>query len=463
MMDILTAPFRLVAGALSGLVGLVGRRPGSCLLGGIVCVALLAGVGLAFTFEGLPVTSIQLGWRGVGQIVQYNARTQRREVALNTLDEPQPEIEASGELSAKAYENVKVLGDVDSNEFLRLMAAYATWIAPTEGCAYCHSAVNMAEDSVYTKTVARRMTQMVRYINANWGEHVGKTGVTCNTCHRGHGVPVNNWFIRTPGAASHGSAETNSGMDLAAPTAGGSALPSDAFTPFLLSAAQIRVQSPTALPTGDRQSIPQAEWTYSLMVHFADSLGVSCNFCHNTRAFGDWSQSTPNRVTAWHGIRMVRDLNNAFMVPLTGVFPAGRLGPSGDVAKINCATCHQGAYKPFYGASELQSYPELKGPAPDRQASLDPASPGSAVTDADPTDAASLDGAPPGLAAPGPASDAPSDRADLVLPDSARSSIAEQIAAASGPRMSFEAQPASPTQEASAGGVAAQAEAEARP
>ena len=85
------------------------------------------------------------------------------------------------------------------------------------------------------------------------------------------------------------------------------------------------------------------------------------------------------------------------------------------------------------------------------------------MTDADPTDAASLDGAPPGLAAPGPASDAPSDRADLVLPDSARSSIAEQIAAASGPRMSFEAQPASPTQEASAGGVAAQAEAEARP
>jgi mono/diheme cytochrome c family protein len=26
----------------------------------------------------------------------------------------------------------------------------------------------------------------------------------------------------------------------------------------------------------------------------------------------------------------------------------------GDVAKVNCATCHQGAYKPLYGASMLK-------------------------------------------------------------------------------------------------------------
>ncbi len=436
MTGILTAPFRLVAACLAGLVGLVGRRPGACLLAGGACVALLACVGLAFTFEGLPVTSIQLGYRGVGQIVQYNARTQRSEVALNTLDEPQPEIEASGEPSSKAYENVKVLGDVDSNEFLRLMAAYATWIAPTEGCAYCHSAVNMAEDSVYTKTVARRMTQMVRYINANWGAHVGKTGVTCNTCHRGHGVPVNNWFIRPPRAGSHGVA-SDTGMDVAAPTAGQSSLPGDAFTPFLLNAAQIRVQGTDALPNGDRQSIPQTDWTYSLMVHFADSLGVSCNFCHNTRAFGDWTQSTPNRVTAWHGIKMVRDLNNTFMVPLTGVFPAGRLGPTGDVAKINCATCHQGAYKPFYGASEVQSYPELKGPSPDQQASLPQHD----------MHQASL-----------PGEDAP-----FVLTEDSRGSIAGQIAAASGPRMSLEPQPSPSVKQASARPIAARVADEARP
>ena len=98
---------------------------------------------------------------------------------------------------------------------------------------------------------------------------------------------------------------------------------------------------PTALPTGNRQSIKQTEWTYSLMVHMSESLGVNCTFCHNSREFGDWAQSPLQRTTAFHGIRMARDLNNAYLVPLTGSFPAERLGPTGDVAKVSCATCHQ--------------------------------------------------------------------------------------------------------------------------
>ncbi len=70
-------------------------------------------------------------------------------------------------------------------------------------------------------------------------------------------------------------------------------------------------------------------------------------------------------MTAWYGIRMARDINNNYMVPITNVFPAHRLGPEGDVAKANCATCHQGAYKPLYGVSMLKDYPFLTGtPAP---------------------------------------------------------------------------------------------------
>jgi photosynthetic reaction center cytochrome c subunit len=72
--------------------------------------------------------------------------------------------------------------------------------------------------------------------------------------------------------------------------------------------------------------------------------------------------STPQRVTAWYGIRMVRDLNNNVMVPLTSQLPPERLGPSGDVPKIYCATCHQGSNKPLYGAPMLQYYPELVNP-----------------------------------------------------------------------------------------------------
>ena len=31
----------------------------------------------------------------------------------------------------------------------------------------------------------------------------------------------------------------------------------------------------------------------------------------------------------------------------------------GDVAKVNCATCHQGAWKPLYGAQMAKGHPEL--------------------------------------------------------------------------------------------------------
>jgi photosynthetic reaction center cytochrome c subunit len=32
----------------------------------------------------------------------------------------------------------------------------------------------------------------------------------------------------------------------------------------------------------------------------------------------------------------------------------------GDVAKLNCATCHQGAYKPLNGAQMAKDFPELQ-------------------------------------------------------------------------------------------------------
>jgi photosynthetic reaction center cytochrome c subunit len=97
------------------------------------------------------------------------------------------------------------------------------------------------------------------------------------------------------------------------------------------------------------------------MISIAQGLGVNCNYCHATRALELWDQSTPRRVTAWYGIRMARDLNNNFMVPLTSTFPAHRLGVLGDAPKIACITCHQGVFKPLYGVSMAMNYPELNG------------------------------------------------------------------------------------------------------
>jgi len=121
------------------------------------------------------------------------------------------------------------------------------------------------------------------------------------------------------------------------------------------------------LPQAPGAPIKQAEQTYGLMMHMSEALGVNCTFCHNSRSFTSWDSSTPQRATAWYGIRMVRDVNAHFLEPLTATFPSDRKGPLGDVAKVNCETCHQGVYKPLFGVSMLKDYPELAGPSAQRQ------------------------------------------------------------------------------------------------
>ena len=173
--------------------------------------------------------------------------------------------------------------------------------------------------------------------------------------------------------------------------------------PSLEGDANIRVQSTVALPGTDPSSIKQTDWTYALMIHFSQSLGVNCTYCHNTRSFGDWSQSTPQRVTAWYGIRMARDLNVNYLDKLHDVFPRTRRGPLDDSAKVNCATCHQGVFKPLYGVSMVSTFPELQGPLPVYAA----ATPTPAVAPA-PAAAPGPAAAPaPAAATPTPAPEAP--------------------------------------------------------
>jgi photosynthetic reaction center cytochrome c subunit len=340
-------------------------RPGKSKfpIAAVAAVAVVAGVGLGFTFQSPKSTSVQRGYRGVGQELNYHDSTVAQLRSANVVPAPEAKQDPAGQPSSAAYQNVKVLGKVDANEFLRLMSAVTNWVAPAQGCTYCHSAENLAYDAVYTKIVARRMMQMTQHINADWKNHVGGVGVTCYTCHRGNPVPSNIWFNQGPTAPSQvgGVTEANIGKNLASKAAGLAALPSDPFTPYLEQANEIRVIAEQALPGTDNSSIKQTDWTYALMIHFSNALGVNCTYCHNSRAFYDWNQSSPQRVTAWYGIRMVRDLNVNYLDPLgkNGVFPKARLGVMGDAAKINCSTCHQGVYKPLFGASMVKDYPEI--------------------------------------------------------------------------------------------------------
>lgn len=360
MMRPLTAPLQVIAKPLGALAGFTWGNLRWVALGTAGLLGFVIAVGLALTLSHPPMVSIQRGYRGTGMILNYDPRLVEASIGRNRLPDPEPTIDPSGQPSSAVYQNIKVLKNLDSDEFLRLMAAITTWVEPETGCAGCHSVENMADDALYQKNVARRMIQMVWYINSQWKNHVGGVGVTCYTCHRGQAVPRGVWF-NAP-TLREGLAETGAGQNHPSAIAGLTALPYDPLTPFLLDAKPIRVQGTTALPTGNRASIKQADWTYALMIHFAESLGVSCNYCHNSRAFAEWDQGSPQRVTAWYGIEMVRALNRQFMLPLHDTFPRGRLGARGDSPKISCNTCHQGAYKPFYGASPLVGYPELAGP-----------------------------------------------------------------------------------------------------
>jgi len=310
--------------------------------------------------ERPPIEAVQHGYRGTAMDLIYNPRTLAAQAPDNVVPASYP-VPADGPKAATVYKNVKVLGNLSTAQFTAFMVSMTSWVSPQQGCAYCHNVENFADDSKYTKTVSRRMIQMNQRINSNWQTHVKQTGVTCYTCHRGNNIPQQVWFTAPEQKQGNGWLGNKNGQNTPSQSVGLSSLPYDPFTPFLLKDSMIEVNGDTALRTDNKRNIKDTEKTFGLMIHMSKSLGVNCSYCHNTRAIASWKESPPQRATAWYGIRKAQDINNNFMVPLTSVFPAHRLGPTGDVAKANCATCHQGAYKPLYGVSMLANFPYLRG------------------------------------------------------------------------------------------------------
>ena len=199
---------------------------------------------------------------------------------------------------------------------------------------------------------------MVRHVNASWADHVAPSGVTCYTCHRGQNIPPWTWYEqKEPGGGQflgkprpwHLEAKTIRQF-----------FPSVPYQKYLLADhANANIQSTSPLVGMDGSSTAQeqdAENLYLFMMQMTNQLGVNCTFCHNSRAFRDWSQSTPYRWIAYWGIRMARDINSDYIQPLASVFPDNRKGPLGDPAKINCGTCHMGNNKPLGGYNLLQHY-----------------------------------------------------------------------------------------------------------
>ncbi|MCB1743359.1 MAG: photosynthetic reaction center cytochrome c subunit [Gammaproteobacteria bacterium] len=304
--------------------------------------------------EAPPPESTQSGYRGTGMVQVENPRKLARLVAASTppAGVPAPAA-AAGPKASEVFKNVQVLGDLDVASFTHLMASVTEWVSPEQGCAYCHEGNDLSQDTLYTKVVARRMLEMTRGINDEWQVHAGQTGVTCYTCHRGKPVPERIWFKDPGPPQALGAAARRNGQNLASASVGYASLPFDTLSRYLGANGNIRVVSTQALPGRPGSSIDDTEHTYGLMMHLTDSLGVNCTYCHNSRAFSDWQQSPAARVTAWHGIQMVRALNADYLVPLSPQYPPNRLGVTGDGPKLSCATCHRGQPKPLNGVSML--------------------------------------------------------------------------------------------------------------
>jgi photosynthetic reaction center cytochrome c subunit len=348
----------------------------------VAAFAVLCAVALLFTFEYPPIETVQSGYRGTGMAHVVNVRANEKAYAALKTPDVLERSKPSGTKASEVFKNVKVLGDVDQDDFIRLMSAITEWVSPDQGCAFCHKeGEDLSADTLYPKVVARRMLEMTRHINGSWAAHVGETGVTCYTCHRGKPVPPMLWSKGAEETRTIGMLGYTAGQNMPAKAVGLTSLPADPFSAFLNYAEQIRVVSPTALPEGNPRNIKETEATYGLMMHMSQALGVNCTFCHNSRAFSAWDQSSPKRVTSWHGIRMVRSLNMTYIEPLKDTLPVERLGAAGDVPKVNCSSCHQGVFKPLYGRSQLSDFrPELtaaaQGPAPAAPAAKQaPASP----------------------------------------------------------------------------------------
>ena len=118
-------------------------------------------------------------------------------------------------------------------------------------------------------------------------------------------------------------------------------------------------------------------------------------YCHNSRALEDWNQSTPMRWTGYYALRLIRDLNRNYLLPLAQVMPQQRArvhetalpvipdnekGQMPGNALLTCETCHYRLLKPLNGVNMVKDYPGLVGTSP--ASPLDDPSGSSAVNEA---------------------------------------------------------------------------------
>jgi hypothetical protein len=192
--------------------------------------------------------------------------------------------------------NLQILAGVDADQLQLIMEA--TRLSLGVECAFCHDPSSFASDLQEEKRTARRMMEMVGELSQTTFELLESP--SCWTCHRGNTLPQ-------------------------------SIVPETEPAPFIPTGV-FRGSTGPAGTAYENLSIfadIAAEELEARMVVFARSLGVGCEFCHNT---ADWASDENIRKPLTRiMVQMQRDLNSRFF--------DGR-------DAISCWTCHRGAITP---------------------------------------------------------------------------------------------------------------------
>ncbi len=335
---------------------------------GVVALGVLV---LVPEWTMFPTQTVQLGPPPTSMLLFQNGQ---KVEPVPQVPPPVVPVSAGQAPPAGGFKNVQVLTDVAPAEFMRLQQAITEWVSPKQGCAFCHTEGDFASDAKPQKVAARLMLQMTRQINADWGNHVATAGVTCFTCHRGQPVPAETWFPQPP-AKERKFVAIQEPYQEAADTVR-KFFPDNGWAEYYLQNEPISAQSLTALPSGQVHATIVVKRIYEMMMQMSDGMGVNCGYCHNSRAFWDWSQSTPQRWTAHYAIEQVRQINNQFLLNLSNqiamtrtrvhetslpVLPASETGVMEGNGFVVCATCHYAQPKPMGGANVIADYPSLVG------------------------------------------------------------------------------------------------------
>ncbi|WP_299555618.1 photosynthetic reaction center cytochrome PufC [uncultured Tateyamaria sp.] len=329
---------------------------------GIVGSAVFVAALLVTWGNPVQTESMQTGPRGTGMSVpEYNVARTAEDPTVADYSSAPPVVPGAGAARAgDVIDNAEpLLADLTPENYERIVNAMRTWTGIS---------VLFDGEENYQTVVARRMIQMTQNLNENWAGHVnvnGDAGVNCYTCHRGEAVPSDVWFNVTPVNENVGgwAADQNRATSMSSSTS----LPSTALEVYLTDYdSQVNVHDLESRVAGvpglddDVHTIQKTEMTFSLMNYFSNSLGVNCVFCHNSRAFYDGAQVTPQWSTAQQGRQMVIELNQEYLIPLKDIYPAERLGPIyADAPKVGCRTCHKGYQKPLQGMNMVADWPEL--------------------------------------------------------------------------------------------------------